>query len=137
MFDFFDEFPKQARPSPARQRRGQRNYLSGQAAEAAVAREYERAGMHVARRRWRGRAGEVDLILRNGDEVMFVEVKKSSDFARASEQLQPRQMQRLMRAGEEFVGSEPAGALTPMRFDVALMDDMGRIQILENALCAA
>ena len=93
--------------------------------------------MHVAKRRWRGRSGEVDLVVRNGDEVIFVEVKKSRDFERASEQLRPRQIQRLMRAGEEFVGGEPAGALTPMRFDVALMDDMGRIQILENALCAA
>ncbi|WP_054002969.1 YraN family protein [Shimia sp. SK013] len=107
------------------------------AAEAAVARAYEAAGMVILRRRWRGRGGEIDLIVRNGAEIIFVEVKKSRDFARASEQLRPRQMARLMRAGEEFVGGEPAGLLTPMRFDVALMDDQGRIQILENALCAA
>ncbi|MGR3714921.1 MAG: YraN family protein [Shimia sp.] len=122
--------------STQKQQRGQRNALAGMAAEDAVARHYEMAGMDVDHRRWRGRSGEIDLIVRNGDEIIFVEVKKSRDFARASESLRPRQMQRLMRAGEEFVGSEPAGSLTPMRFDVALVDDVGRIQILENALQA-
>ncbi|WP_093322833.1 YraN family protein [Shimia haliotis] len=124
-------------PLPSRQRRGQRNYLAGQAAEASVARHYEAAGMTVAQRRWRGKAGEIDLVMRNGNEMVFVEVKKSRNFASASGQLQPRQMARLMRAAEEFVGQEPGGALTPMRFDVALMDDLGRIHILENALWAA
>lgn len=136
MCDLIAEDVGEAGPLPSRQRRGHRNFLSGMAAEAAVARTYEAAGMVVVQRRWRGRSGEVDLIVRNGAEIIFVEVKKSRDFARASEQLQPRQMSRLMRAGEEFVGGEPTGLLTPMRFDVALMDDRGRIQILENALQA-
>ncbi len=137
MFDLVSECPERAGPSPSRQRRGQRNYLAGQAAEAAVARHYENAGMRIDKRRWRGRAGEVDLIVRNREEVIFVEVKKSRDFAAAGAQLLPRQVARLLRAGEEFVGREPLGALTPMRFDVALVDGAGRIQIIENALSAA
>lgn len=136
MSDFPAKNRKAVSPSPSRKRRGQRNFLAGQAAEVAVAREYEAAGMSVAHRRWKGKSGEVDLIVRNGDEVVLVEVKKSRNFASASERLQPPQIARLLRAGEEFIGGEPAGALTPMRFDVALVDEQGRIQILENALSA-
>ncbi len=71
MFDLVSECPERAGPSPSRQRRGQRNYLAGQAAEAAVARHYENAGMRIDKRRWRGRAGEVDLSVRNREGVIF------------------------------------------------------------------
>lgn len=111
-------------------------YLAGQAAEDCVARSYEAAGMQIAHQRWRGKGGEVDLVVRNGAEVIFVEVKKSGSFERASQRLGPRQMQRLLKAGEEFVGNEPAGALTEMRFDVALVNSAGEVRILENALQA-
>lgn len=99
-------------------------------------RAYLDRGMTVAHHRWRGKAGEIDLVLRDGAEVVFVEVKKSRSCEHASLHLLPRQIERLLRAGEEFVGSEPAGTLTPMRFDVALVDGQGGIQILENALGA-
>jgi putative endonuclease len=82
-------------------------------------------------------AGEIDLILREDDRVIFVEVKKSRDFARAAESLSYWQMQRILGAAEEFVAGEPKGLLTEMRFDVALVDAVGRIEILENACLAA
>ena len=41
-----------------------------------------------------------------------------------------------MATATEFVGGEPAGQLTEMRFDVALVDGQGRIEIIENALAA-
>ena len=69
--------------------------------------------------------------------MIFVEVKKSRDFARAAESLSYRQMQRILGAAEEFVAGEPKGLLTEMRFDVALVDAVGRIEILENACLAA
>ena len=113
------------------------NYHAGQAAEANVAREYERQGMHVVHQRWRGRSGEIDLIMRRGDEVIFVEVKKSRSFHRAALRLQPGQIARLLSAGEEFLGGEPRGLLTDARFDVALVDVTGAVKIIENALMAA
>lgn len=53
---------------------------------------------------------------------------------RRAERLQPRQIARLQVAAEEFMGQEPRGLNTPARFDVALVDGTGRIEILENAL---
>jgi len=117
-----------------REETGRSNYLAGQAAEEAVLRHYAARGLTLAKARWRGKAGEVDLILRDGDEVVFVEVKHSRSFDSAAARLLPKQIERLMRAAEEFAGGEPKGLLTEMRFDVALVNEQGAVHILENAL---
>lgn len=108
-------------------------YHAGLAAEQRIAQDYERRGFPVARHRWRGCGGEIDLILRDGTGLIFVEVKQSRDFARAAESLSARQMQRLYAAAEEYLDHEPAGSLTEVRFDVALVDGTGDMRIIENA----
>lgn len=120
----------------ARAATGRTAYHAGLAAEDAVSRLYDRSGRPIIARRWRGSIGEIDLIAREGDVVVFIEVKKSSSHARAAEHLTPRQMQRIMATASEFVGGEPKGELTDIRFDVALVDAAGRIEIVENALVA-
>lgn len=116
-----------------KQHRSSAGYHAGVAAELSVAQDYERRGYAVARRRWRGAAGEIDLICRDGDDVIFVEVKKSRSFDRALDRLSVRQISRLQTAAEEFLGSEPKGLLTDVRFDVALVDAHGQMRVLENA----
>ena len=111
-------------------------YLSGAAAEGAVERHYERAGRAIAARRWRGRWGEIDLIARDGETVVFIEVKKAATHARAAERLGPRQVRRIWAAATEFLDGEPRGGLTDVRFDVALVDSLGRVEIRENAYAA-
>lgn len=113
---------------------GTERYHSGLAAESAVERHYARRGHDITARRWRGRGGEIDLIARQEDAVIFIEVKKSRSFARAAEALRPRQINRLFAAASEFLCGEPAGQSTNCRFDVALVDGQGRIEIIENAL---
>nr|WP_245514058.1 YraN family protein [Antarcticimicrobium luteum] len=101
-----------------------------------MARDYERRGFAIDRRRWRGRGGEIDLIARHGGGVVFIEVKSARDFATAAERLGARQMRRLYTAASEFLEGEPAGQLTEARFDVALVDGRGAYQIVENAFGA-
>ncbi|QUJ76594.1 YraN family protein [Sulfitobacter albidus] len=113
--------------------RGAMAHHAGAAAEHRIAQDYERRGFSLARRRWRGRAGEIDLILRDGDGLIFVEVKQSGSFARAAQRITQRQMHRIYASAEEFLGGEPRGALTDVRFDVALVNDYGETQIIENA----
>ena len=71
--------------------------------------------------------------MRDEDGIVFVEVKKSRSFEQAAQRLTPRQMQRIRNSAEEYVGHGPRGSLTHMRFDVALVDHSGEVQILENA----
>jgi putative endonuclease len=116
-----------------RHHRGAMAFQAGLAAEHRIAQDYERRGFAVARRRWRGKGGEIDLIVRDGTGLVFVEVKQSRNLARAAESLTIRQMRRIYAAAEEFLGTEPGGSLTHIRFDVALVDGSGDMQIIENA----
>ena len=118
------------------QMRGARSYQAGLAAEDQVAQLYGRSGRAVCARRWRGSGGEIDLIARDGAEVIFIEVKQSRTHAQAAEHLTPRQMARIYASASEFLAGEPKGQLTEVRFDVALVDGMGRIEVLENAYAA-
>ena len=108
-------------------------YYAGYVAEDIVAQDYLHRGRPVVHRRWRGKGGEIDLIAREGDCVVFIEVKKSSSFDAAALRLGRRQMDRLCAAASEFLAGEPRGQLTDMRFDLALVDGRGAMRIIENA----
>ena len=116
-----------------RQSRGQTSHYAGHAAEDNIARDYEGRGYPIVHRRWRGKGGEIDLIARDGDGFVFVEVKQSRSFDRAASHVSPRQMLRLQTAAAEFLGTQPRGSLTEVRFDVALVDARGAIRVIENA----
>tara|TARA_R110002124_G_scaffold159265_2_gene326433 strand:- start:1041 stop:1394 length:354 start_codon:yes stop_codon:yes gene_type:complete len=109
------------------------SYRAGLAAEESVMRLYQRAGYRVAAARWRCEGGEIDLIIRDGASVVFVEVKKAATHAEAALRLTARQMGRIYRSAGQFLASEPAGLDTDSRFDVALVDASGQIELLENA----
>ena len=119
--------------SEQKRNRGRMAYHAGLSAEHRIAQDYERRGFAIARRRWRGKRGEIDLIFRDGAGLIFVEVKQSRCFSRAAESLTARQMRRIYAAAEEYLGGEPAGSLTDVRFDVAMVDGAGQTQIIENA----
>ncbi|MBZ0128820.1 MAG: YraN family protein [Rhodobacteraceae bacterium] len=112
------------------------SYHSGLAAESAVAGQYAAQGYDIAARRWRSKAGEIDLIARKDGNVIFIEVKKSRSFDAAANMLGARQIARLYDSASIFLEGEPKGQLSPARFDVALVDGTGAISILENALMA-
>lgn len=113
--------------------RGAVAYCAGLAAEDAVAAEYGRRGQSVAYRRWRGKCGEIDLIARGDDGFVFVEVKRARSFDAAIGRLGRRQMDRIMAAALEFLGLQPGGLVAAMRFDLALVDSLGRVRLIENA----
>ncbi|MCT4683149.1 MAG: YraN family protein [Roseicyclus sp.] len=113
------------------------SHLKGRAAEERVLRAYQGAGHRLVCRRWRGPVGEIDLVFEKGGEVVFVEVKSSKSFAAAAAHLTRRQIARLLASAEAALGFFPRGSLTPMRFDVALVDGSGRIDVIPNALQAA
>ena len=116
-----------------RSHRGKVNYHAGLAAEDAVARKYEDMGIAICARRWRGITGEIDLIGRLGDEVIFVEVKQSQTHDLAASHILPAQIARIFVTVDEFLAGEPKGLLTDVRIDLALVDGRGQIEVLENA----
>ncbi len=70
----------------------------------------------------RGRgAGEVDLIVRRGGVVAFVEVKARADLALAAHAITPAQQARIARAARAFVAGRPRLAGCALRFDAVLI----------------
>ena len=131
-FDFLND---PVSPDAASQSQDARrtNYHAGLSAEQAVARHYADRGAVLRETRWRGRCGEIDLILSEGDRIVFVEVKKSRTHAMAVQRVTARQLRRILRSAEDYLGQCPAGALTDARLDVALVDAQGVIDIIPNA----
>ena len=132
----YDPASRSVRISAGRARRGRIAAISGQMAEERVADRYNAQGYDILARRWRGKAGEIDLICQIGECLVFVEVKSSRTHARAGERLGRRQMDRICRAACEFCGNRSAGLLSEMRFDAALVDAFGRVDVVENAFGA-
>ena len=114
--------------------RGSRNYHAGMAAEDCAARHYQSSGCTVLERRWRGKGGELDLIVCGGDATVFVEVKRAETHAEAAARIGDRQIGRLRDVAAEYMATLPDGMLSDVRFDIALVDAMGRVDVLENAL---
>ena len=119
--------------SSARRMRGRMAHLSGALAEDSVARLLEQKGMTILARRWHGKAGEIDLIARDGPCLIFVEVKQSATHEDAAYRLVAAQQGRIMRAALEYCDAAGLVPLPDMRFDAALVDSHGRVEILEHA----
>lgn len=117
----------------SRSTRGRANHYAGHAAEASVALHYQGRGISVCAQNWRGITGEIDLIGRQGDQVIFVEVKQSRTHDLAASHLSQAQIGRIFATADEFLAGEPKGLLTDIRIDLALVDGQGRIEVIENA----
>ncbi|GAB7050637.1 YraN family protein [Catenuloplanes indicus JCM 9534] len=77
------------------------------------------AGMTPVARNWHCPDGEVDIILSDGDEVVFCEVKtrRSTTFGVPAEAVGRRKQQRLRRIASRWLAGAP-GHGDHVRFDV-------------------
>lgn len=112
---------------------GRARHIAGHAAEDTVARAYQSRGVQILERRWRSAAGEIDLIARDGDTFVFVEVKQRQNTADAAHAIRPEQWARIGRAAEIYVYENHGPAPRNMRFDAAFLDSHGNLDIVENA----
>lgn len=112
------------------------SYHAGLAAEETVANLYRQTGHVISAQRLRTSAGEIDLVAEKDGEYIFIEVKQSKTHARAAERIGRRQMARICSAAEIFMHDQPGGSCNLARFDAALVDQTGRVEIIENAFAA-
>jgi putative endonuclease len=124
-----------SRRGARRRSRGSISHLAGLMAEDAVDRAYRDRGAAVLERRRRTPAGELDLVARDGDILVFVEVKHRRRGAPDDAPVSRKQWQRLELAANHYMLSEveETGAVRGCRFDVALVGPDGMAHIVENA----
>lgn len=98
------------------------NGPKGRAGEAAAAGLLETAGYRIVKRNLRLPGGEIDLVCRDGDTVVFVEVKYRSSrrFGSALSAVDARKRERLRRLAEDYVQIVAPNA--SIRFDVVAVD---------------
>ncbi len=90
----------------------------------ARAAEYLRAqGWTVLARNFRSRRGEIDLVVRRGDEVAFVEVKSWRSVPREElgRSIGPRKRYRITRTARQFLAGRRDLAGAHVRFDVVFL----------------
>jgi putative endonuclease len=94
----------------------------GAAAEGLAARFLTARGLVIVHRNYRCRGGEIDLIVRDGETLVFVEVRlrRNQAFGTAAESITAAKRRRLRLAARHYLarlGREP-----PCRFDAVLLD---------------
>ncbi|MCB0076155.1 MAG: YraN family protein [Anaerolineales bacterium] len=111
----------------------------GEAGERWAARALRACGYHLLDQRWRIVGGEIDLIARDGDEYVFVEVKarRGDRFGTPELAVTPRKLTFLARAAEQWLADAIGDAPATWRIDVVAVeldrrDQPTRITILQQ-----
>lgn len=94
--------------------------LRGRAAEDAACAWLERRGLKLRARNYRCRFGEIDLIMQDGDGLVFVEVRSRtrSDFGTPAETVGRAKQGRLRAAAEHYLQHTRGASRKPCRFDI-------------------
>jgi putative endonuclease len=109
----------------------------GNLGEDAAARYLESRGMRVLDRNWRYRQWELDLVCRDGDTLVFVEVKTRGRGALGTpaDGLDRTKQARLAKAAARYLSAKGLWD-EPCRFDLAAVTDAGTsmdVEHIENA----
>jgi len=86
--------------------------------------ELERAGLKLLARNYTTRHGELDLVMRDGDAVVFVEVRyrKSASHGDAAASVTASKQAKLIMAAQHWLAAHPQHARRVCRFDVISYD---------------
>ena len=108
----------------------------GQAAEDRAADHLQAAGLLLLERNYRCRAGELDLVMRERGQLVFVEVRYRSHrgYGSAVESVDARKQRRLIDAARHSLHRH--GTHAPCRIDVVGIDAAGRVEWLRDAFGA-
>jgi putative endonuclease len=103
-------------------------------AESLAAQYLEAQGLTLAARNYRCRFGEIDIVAREGDTLVFVEVRRrrSEAFGGAAESITAAKRLRIIKAARHYLGRlrNPP----PCRFDAVLIrGEPPRIEWIRNA----
>lgn len=98
----------------------------GRRGESAARRHLEEAGYRILAARFRNRLGEIDLVARDGETIVFVEVKtrRSRSRGRPEEGVTEAKQRRLARVADSFLSSRRLQG-RDCRFDVVAVEEAG------------
>ncbi|SEJ15099.1 YraN family protein [Pseudomonas sp. NFR16] len=103
---------------------GNTRRTAGREAEAYALRHLKQHGLQLITQNWLCRRGELDLVMLDGDTVVFVEVRyrRHAGWGGALESVDFRKQEKLTLAAQSFLQSESKWADSPCRFDVVAIN---------------
>ncbi len=109
----------------------------GKRFEQLAARFYTEQGFEILERNWRKGHKEIDLIVRKGDLVAFVEVKSSSStkFGHPVERVDKKKIENLTQCAREYLAAVNLAGVD-LRFDVVTFQN-GKLEHYPDAFEAA
>lgn len=108
----------------------------GREAEELAAALLSKHGLRIEARNWRCRFGEIDIVARDADCLVFVEVRARSlrGYGGAAESIDSGKRHRLVAAANQYLVR--VGLETPCRFDAVLVGATGEPQWVRDAFSA-
>ena len=104
-------------PRPERQAA----FRVGISAESRAAAFLIAKGFRILARRWRSPLGEIDIVARRRQLLVFAEVKARASLDEAAESVNVRQRQRIAAAAEIWLANNPDESIRDVRFDAILV----------------
>jgi len=91
----------------------------GKWAEDLACRFLRERGLEVLARNYRCKRGEIDLVMRDGDTIAFVEVRyrRRSDYGTAAQSVDHRKQKRIVATAEHYLAWQ-GRSREPCRFDL-------------------
>jgi putative endonuclease len=92
--------------------------------EGAALSYLQASGLRLVRANFTCRHGEIDLVMRDGDTVVFVEVRyrRGKTFGGAAASVTHAKQRKLISAANLWLGWHPWDASRPCRFDVVAFE---------------
>ena len=108
------------------------NHAQGQAGEDCALAFLQKQGCEPVARNWHCRTGEIDLVVRQGELLLFVEVRyrKNKRFGGAAYSITPAKLARLQKSVEHYLQKHPHRG--GCRLDAVLIEGNARPLWLQN-----
>jgi len=114
-----DQPPRPAKAAPRPER--QAAFRVGISAESRAAAFLIAKGFRILARRWRSPLGEIDIVARRRQLLVFAEVKARATLDEAAESVNERQRRRIAAAAEVWLAAKPDQTFRDIRFDAILV----------------
>lgn len=118
--------------------RGQTTKQIGDRAERCAETHLRQQGLNTVTKNFHCKGGEVDLIMRHGDRLVFVEVRyrRRTEFGDGSDSVDYRKQQKVITAARSYLQKHQLTEHQACRFDVVSLHgdlDHPSIDWIENA----
>jgi putative endonuclease len=108
--------------------------LNGKSAEQLAAAYLQQNGLKLLESNYHCRFGEIDLVMRDGKEIVFVEVRLRTNarFGGAGESITPAKQRKLALTANHYLMQH---GVAPCRFDAVLLESLATTNLrwLKNA----